>query len=37
MHKINHPNCVRLFEMFESKKSVYMVPPTNTYDNEYFL
>lgn len=25
MHKINHPNCVRLYEMFESKKSVYMV------------
>jgi calcium/calmodulin-dependent protein kinase I len=25
MHKIKHPNCVQLFEMFESKKSVYMV------------
>jgi len=25
MHKINHPNCVKLFEMYESKKKVYMV------------
>jgi len=25
MHKINHPNCVTLFEMFETKASLYMV------------
>lgn len=25
MHKIQHENCVRLFEMYESKKKVYMV------------
>jgi serine/threonine protein kinase len=25
MHKIEHPNCVQLFEMFETKKKLYMV------------
>lgn len=25
MHKINHPNCVTLYEMFESKSKVFMV------------
>jgi len=25
MHKINHPNCVTLFEMFETKTKLYMV------------
>jgi len=25
MHKINHPNCVALFEMFETKTKLYMV------------
>jgi serine/threonine protein kinase len=25
MHKISHPNCVHLYEMFESPKKIYMV------------
>jgi len=25
MHKVNHPNCVQLFEMFENNKKMYMV------------
>jgi hypothetical protein len=25
MHKVNHPNCVQLFEMFETTKKMYMV------------
>lgn len=25
MHKVNHPNCVQLFEMFETSKKMYMV------------
>eukprot|EP00456_Euglypha_rotunda_P033999 TRINITY_DN26226_c0_g1_i2.p1 TRINITY_DN26226_c0_g1~~TRINITY_DN26226_c0_g1_i2.p1 ORF type:complete len:117 (+),score=27.45 TRINITY_DN26226_c0_g1_i2:87-437(+) len=25
MHKINHPNCVTLFEMFETKSAMFMV------------
>jgi len=25
MHKIHHPNCVQLFEMFETPKKIYMV------------
>jgi len=25
MHKVNHPNCVQLFEMFENSKKMYMV------------
>jgi len=25
MHKLNHPNCVQLFEMFETPKRIYMV------------
>jgi len=25
MHKINHPHCVQLFEMFETSKKIYMV------------
>lgn len=25
MHKINHPHCVQLYEMFETNKKIYMV------------
>lgn len=25
LHKINHPNCVQLYEMFETNKKIYMV------------
>ena len=25
MHKINHPHCIQLVEMFESKKKIWMV------------
>ena len=25
MHKINHQNCVQLYEMYETKNRVYMV------------
>jgi len=25
MHEVDHPNCVKLFEIFETKKKLFMV------------